>query len=683
MPVDSITIGNVANGALRVTGAKAGLNVKSDMFLGKRGGSGTLIVTNGASVVAKDIYTGGYFDGSERKGLGEGFIQVSSDQSYLSANKIFLGVNDDYSHKLAISDGARVTADSLTINAKGYLDPKTRTYTSALSVTNAELYVGLLDILSQPSDDATFAIVSINDGGVFRAQTINAPFKNNTSPFSGDPLSGLNGTFRIADGGTLQMKYSRQDNAPSTTVNGMLMLDANSILSFNADLLDTQPDLRVTHNIATMFGLDDTYQIKIVSATNGTTPELGSDFLLITVGEGLLDINDAEVSLDYLFLDGELSVIDNSMYISFSRNDKSLSSEAVTSNELAVGSVLDTAGPDHDVHDALLGLTVDQSARAAFNGLTGEIHATLADDILNSVRRAAEIQKDRVLTALMPPTGTDRDPVAWMSTYGNKRYFDDHQNAGDSDSESITLSAGIDAGVDTQTRLGAAFGLTRTFTDIESRHSKAEIDTYHAAIYAGRSFERLKLSGGTGVSYHSIETKRVTGMAALPETIGAKYSAYSIDGWFDAAYPFYLSGGTVSPHFTLTAVQSQTEGFEEIGSQAALEAGRESHTGIYSTIGLRAQRSINLDRDRKLSLFGGIGMSHVIEKAGSEQNVSYVIGSELFGIGGRKLERNTFDLDVGLVSDPSSSARIALKYGGRFGERSEDHRFTAALAFPF
>ncbi|MDF1680344.1 autotransporter outer membrane beta-barrel domain-containing protein [Ponticaulis sp.] len=689
MPVDNLYLGvhgNIRHGAilqsegvLQVTGAGAGLNVEETIYLGKDGGSGQLIINQGGVVYADTVLTGGYYDDKIARGWGNGQISLSDAGSLLRANEITLGVNDTSFQQLQISDQAMVQADRLTVNSLGYITNTPSEYKPVLEINGGTLEVSVLSFSMDPQHVVKNMIGVVGDGGTLNAAQIDAPFSGDAENGYYSALTFTGGTLHISDQNGGVRYFTR-----STTINGMLLLASGSTVAFDATILDNSPDLHISHGIAAPAHSDNgAFNILINPATDGSKPELDIQFPIITVDDGSLNADRAQVNQSYRFIDGTLSTTSDTMYITFSRNDTPLTTDAVTSNELAVSSALEAAGPGHDVHDSILALTTQQSSRAAFNGLSGEIHATAMSATIDQGLNAGTTSIDRLQQVLDHNSSERAGANFWLTNHGSKATYDGEGSAETSDTDYFAIFAGVDAQTGSGLQIGGSVGYAQSFVRLESRNSQADIESFSAQIYSGKRTEAFQLLGGAGITSHQIDSRRITGLASLSGQLTADYSAVSANAWTDISRNYQLQNTRLQPFLRMDYIITESSDFTERTHDASLQSSEDTHSNLFSTAGIRLSHDLYITDEKATQITGAVGWRHTIGDVTPDQTMQYAAGSNSFQIEGRAFDRDLLAVDLGFSSHTPSGFELRIGYSGLFGETTTEHGLMATARLPF
>ncbi len=715
MPVNTLIIGEnekilgdslqPALGGLKVTGNKAGLSAQT-IFLGKNGGAGTLYIEDGAKVDARSIYTGGYFEDSQATGGGTGTIEVSGAGSYLKAFELGLGVNALDGQTFALSDDASADFTILTVHSKGALYPNGFASKPAVTVDNSTLAVDALNILPDPSPNI-HDVFQVNSGGTLVAQTISLTANTNLN-YNNTTLWFYSGTLHMIDRGS--------GSSPSTTVNGQLVFGNQSTLLFDATALDGSADLKINGNLVNPSDegkFDPLTYTNINIAVNpnkdGFTPDLDTKYTIIESSGGFeidtssYDHDDSSYGLKvdsgYHFLDASAEFDDTKGYLTLTKNTSAVADKAATANEQAVGGATEELGSGHEVHDAFISTPSSQSVRAAYNGLTGEVHASTTSNAINAALVSAGVISDRMRGAQLggvtsavtafhgegaPQSGSLGAPQLWLRGYGSVLSVEESGSAAETDTATGGIMAGFDTLFNEAARIGVALGYSRTFSNTSDRFSKSRIDGFHGFAYGSSHFGATSIRGGLGATYNQIEASRETGLSGLPGILSADYTGWTGQAWLEAAHLFPAGHSSyLEPFAGLSLVSSYTESFTESGNAAALNVEATRQSNLYSTFGIRLGTDIDISEAHTLGISGSLGWRHAFGDVTPESTMSYASGSSSFNIAGLPLERDTLVFDAGIDMPVSDSSLFDLRYSGQLGANAQEHSFKGTFRLTF
>ncbi|MEJ8473213.1 autotransporter outer membrane beta-barrel domain-containing protein [Roseibium algae] len=711
MPVNTITIGEnfkaisnydvvPASGSLRVAGDKAGLKVKSHIFLGKKGGNGTLTIEDGARVWTDRLLTGGYYHDSaetDARGSGTATVNISGSGSALHAKKIVLGVASSTGQTFKMSDGAYASATTFIVDTRGAPYPSGYAYKPVVSIENSTLNVGTLNITPDPSANI-YDVFKVNSGGILEAENIH--LTTNTNPY-------FNNTTLWFYGGTLHMMDRDNGKSPSTTVNGQLVFGYDSTLSFDATALDQHADLKITKDLVNpTYTAGHDYQTYLVTTISvnankaGFIPVLDTEFTIIEASStGAFDTDEIKVKSGYNFLDTSARFDGKKGYLTLTKSANAVTAKAVTGNEKAVAGTIEKLGTGNAIHDAFISTPSSQSASSAYNGLTGETHASATSSAFHAAFASSGVVSNRMLgTQQSLGSGSSTAfhgkgdghtpflsaPEIWFRGYGNVLSVEGSGSAADTDTSTGGMMAGIDALAGDAARLGVAFGYSRSFSNTSDRQSKSRMDGYHGFVYGNAQFGLFGLQAGLGATYNQIDVSRATGIAGLPGNLTADYTGWTGQAWLEGAYtaPIGLAS-TVEPFAGLSLVSNHSESFTEKGNAAALNVGASHQTNLFSTLGVRLGHEIDLSDTASFRVSGSLGWRHAFGDTAPDSVMSYASGSSSFSISGLPLERDTVVFDAGIDMAVSNSTLLDLRYSGQLGAHAQDHGLKGTLRLSF
>jgi outer membrane autotransporter protein len=412
------------------------------------------------------------------------------------------------------------------------------------------------------------------------------------------------------------------------------------------------------------------------------------------------------------FLSPELAYDPNNVYLTLTRNDLSFTGVAGSRNQSGVARAAESLGFGNPVFDALVLLSPEQ-ARAAFDLLSGEIHASvqsvLMEDsryprqaILSRLRQEAYAGFPGPIGALgldgpatymadLPQRAATPAPqsiirpafTVWAQAVGAWGKFDGDRNAGKVERELGGLFGGVDAGLGEVWRVGLAAGYTRSDVSIGARLSSAEIDTGHVAAYAGARFGALSARFGGAFSFHDIDTHRSIVFPGFSDRTTAGYGAQTGQVFGELGYGVALGQLALEPFAGLAYVNVETDRFRERGEAAALVGGRNSFETGYSTLGLRLGTSYGLANGMALMPRLTAAWQHAFSDVHPTASLAFAGGSTPFSVRGVPIARDSLLVEAGLDLAVSARARVGLSYAGAVADRVEDHAVKANLAWNF
>lgn len=382
--------------------------------------------------------------------------------------------------------------------------------------------------------------------------------------------------------------------------------------------------------------------------------------------------------LDYAGGDG------NDVTLQLQRNGLAFTGIGITRNQIATGTAIETLGSDDPVWRAIA-LTGDvESARASFDALSGEIHASVRTAMVEDSRFVRSAANDRLRAAFEGVGASggavmayeDGKPAAaaanadglamWSQSFGSWEHWDGDGNAARLDRSIGGFLYGADAPVFGSWRFGAVAGYSRTSFETNARQSSGTSDNYHAGLYGGTVWGGLALRLGAAYTLHDVSTERSVGASGIDESLKGDYTAGTLQLSGELAHRLQAGNVALEPFANLAYVDLHTDGFTEKGGASALGVGAADSDAIFTTLGLRASTRFDLD-GAGVTAKGMLGWRHVHGDATPDATMRFASGGDTFSIGGVPIARDTAVIEAGLDYALTPTATLGVSYGGQFG----------------
>lgn len=426
-----------------------------------------------------------------------------------------------------------------------------------------------------------------------------------TTVQSGATLGGTGtvGATVIKSGGILA-----PGNSIGTLHTGALTYEAGAIhaveLADGGNTAGTHNDLTLASGLVSI----DSAAILHVAPVNGTNtgefyvPGLKYTIITSTVG---IDGTFGSVLDNNLFLNFVDSYDENSVYLTSQLADVSFCLDGSTANQCAASKAVQSSAPS-GLFDAVVNLTDADVARAAFNQLSGEMHASAKGMLLEDSGFARDAVNDRLRAAFGQPTAasvpvlaygeggaefaaadTDRFAV-WGNAYG--AWGDNHGNANAAafDRSIGGFLLGGDALFSDTWRVGLMTGFSRSSFDVDDRASSGNATSYLLGAYGGGQWGAVSLRTGAAYSWNSLDTRRAVTIPGLSEVLSADYDAGTAQIFAKAGYRIDTAGAAFEPFPNLAYVNVRTDAFTETGGSAALSQAGSNTDATFTTLGIRA-----------------------------------------------------------------------------------------------
>lgn len=390
------------------------------------------------------------------------------------------------------------------------------------------------------------------------------------------------------------------------------------------------------------------------------------------------------------------------------RNEIDFASVGETPNQQATGKGAESTGAGSAIYNAVAGLSADQ-ARAAFDQLSGEIHASVKTtqiedshflrDAINERIRAAfagvaaaaspvlaygetgtETGADAAIKHALKPADT-ASAAAWGSVFGSWGSIEGDGNAAGLDRSAGGFFTGIDGVVAETVRLGIMTGYSHSSFDIDDRASSGSSESYHLGIYGGTQIGALGLRSGVAYSWHDVSTARTVASPGLTDSLTADYDASTFQAFGEAGYRIDTASASFEPFVNLAYVSLHTDSFTETGGAAALTSAGQTTETTFTTLGIRASTSFDIG-GMTAKARGMVGWRHAIGDITPLATHAFT-GSDAFTIAGVPIAEDAAVVELGFDLDLTDRAKLGFSYDGQFGSGAEAHSAKASLSLRF
>lgn len=709
-------------GEVTVTGAGSVWN-SIDLKVGY-GGRGTLSIADGGAVNTASGAIGFVTDSGKAIVSGAGSVW-NVGQLYVGGDSFNSGVGD-----LVVSNGGTVTVG----NGAGTID------VALLSTSSGRVVIG--GEITSPGYNPPAAPGTLNVAAVNLATTLTSIAFNHTSSnyvftpqiagvgninhlagttvltadssaFTGEAIvyggrlvingSLANGLVYAQDGGVL---------GGSGTVGGVVAKNGGIVAPGNS--IGT---LNVTGNVS--FEPTSVYQVEVNAAgqsdkivaggtatiTGGTVQVLAgtgsyapaTTYTILTAAGGRTGVFDT-VTSNFAFLAPSLSYDPTSVYLTLTRNSVDFASVGITRNQIATGGGLEKFGFGNAVYDAAVQLSAPQ-ARAAFDRLSGEAHASAKTVMIEDSRFVREAAIDR-LRAAFADVGASSSPVmaydthgrphaaapttsqlaVWAHGFGAWGRQNGDGNAARYDRSIGGFVAGTDGLALNTWRLGLLGGYSRTSFDVKDRASSGSSGNYHVGLYNGTQWGNLAFRSGFAYTWHDLSMTRSVAFPGFADQLKADTKAGTAQAFGELGYGMHVGRLAFEPFANLAYVSLKTDAFRETGGAAAL-SGADSRTGTtFTTLGLRASQDVAVGTMSGV-IRGTIGWRHAF--AETPLSVVSFAGGSSFVVAGVPIARHAAIIEGGFDLDLSRTTTLGLSYGGQFASGAVDQTVRANFNVKF
>jgi len=624
-----------------------------------------------------------------------------------------------------IQDGTSTTALHLTNNAQLTLTGA-NTYTGGTTIDSGSILTGTTsslqgqmvvdgDLLFDQAFNGTFSGSISGTGDILKFDTSTVVLSG-TSSFSG--ATHLEGGLLDVNG-SLANSIVSIDNTGTLggtgTVGGIVATIGSVVAPGNSiGTLHVAGDV-IFHGASTYQAqINASGQSDLIDAT-GTASLIGGSSLQLLTTNGvatntLYTILTAaggvtgtftNVSSNFAFLAPQMIYNPNDVELQLVSNGVTFQSVATTPNQRAAAKGAQSLGGGNQVFDAIETLDVP-GAQAAFDSLSGEVHAGIGNSLLTNAHylgdammgrlRQSDIGSDNPaahqLASLDPncietAAAPTADRAVWGQAFGSWSQTDGDSNAAKLDNTTSGFVMGADGEIADGWRLGVAAGYSHSSIDEAARESNASIDGYHIAAYGGGHVGPVALRLGAAYSFNRIDSSRDVDVGSISDHDKASYDAHTAQVFGELGYDAKIGPVALEPFAGMTYVNVATDNFNEKGGDTALH-GRSSDQDLpYSTLGLRAGGEVARVAGAGLTAHGMLGWQHAFGDLTPSSQMKFASGSSDFTVSGTPISRNALVVQAGLDLAVTDALTVGLNYDGQLASDAHENAVQGNVKFQF
>ena len=325
-----------------------------------------------------------------------------------------------------------------------------------------------------------------------------------------------------------------------------------------------------------------------VTKTDAPRYVLGTRYTVLTTTAGRTGsfgalAGDTRVSR---FIDVVQETDANNIYLGV-RQTSSFVGAAGTRNQRAAAAGSDNIG-NGTLYNAIAYLNSDAEARAAFDQLSGELHATARGQGVHDSR----FVREAVSWHLQSPDESRRG--LWMSAYGSWGRTDGDGNAAKVNRDIGGFFVGVDLVRGDNFAAGVLAGYGTATIDVAGRASRATTDDIHVGGYAGVMSGNFVASLSAAHMWRNMDTRRSVNFAGFTDTLTAVYQTNVTQLFGEVAYRIGAGAVALEPFAQAAYVDLGTDGINEIGGAARLRSIKVSRDYFVTTLGARVKYGLPL-----------------------------------------------------------------------------------------
>lgn len=462
-------------------------------------------------------------------------------------------------------------------------------------------------------------------------------------------------------------------------------------------------------------GQSDLINVNQTAAINGGAVEVvkeagiyipGTRYTILTAGGGVsgtyTNLSQANLpflnlSLNYdnnhVFLDIARSLIPGSLLpfpnpILTSPTIVPFASVAITSNQINTANAVESLNPLDPVFLSVLNAPDEQSARYAFDNLSGEIYVSTLGVFLEESRYVRDAVLNRLQQAFsFPPVlrdekfghqqqvSMDSGLSLWTDGFGSWGHLRGNFNAAQLNRSTGGSFLGGDLRFAEALRIGILGGYSNSNFAVRARNSYGNSDNYHLGAYAGTEIDHWGLRIGGVHTWHDINQARNVIFPHFANHLASNYNAHTTQAFAEAGYHLKAKYLTLEPFAGLAYVSLNNNFWYESSSPAALQ-GKGNEDVTYSTFGLREKAQLYQTERFLLSEKVMLAWRHAYGQVNPHSTLNFANGSIPFLIGGTAIAKDSLLINAGINLNPVLSARnlfFSLDYSGQIATNVSDH----------
>jgi outer membrane autotransporter protein len=440
--------------------------------------------------------------------------------------------------------------------------------------------------------------------------------------------------------------------------------------------------------------------VQVVASPKGAAYGPSTSYNILSTTGGVIG-QFAGVSSNLAFLTPSLSYDPNNVYLKLTRNHATFASVGANALQRSTAAgveslarVESTASP---VYQAVVTLSAPQ-ARAAFDQLSGEVHASTRGVQLENSHLTRDVSLERLRIAGNEDTGNDgggasedgssaprllrslREPSFWSRAMGSWGTMDGN-GAATVKRDSAGFMLGVDTRVGEEGRFGLMGGYGSSSFDVNTRSASGNSDNYTVGAYGGTRWGDLALRGGVAYTWQDVSTRRTVAFTGFTDSLAADYKANTTQLFAELGWRIKREQSEFEPFVNLSHVNVSSDGFTERGGAASLTSASSSSGVTFSTLGVRASTLLS-SGGTDVTARGSLGWRHAFGDTSPTTEAAFG-GSSAFEMTGTPVAKSVGVIEAGLDFKLSNTATLGVTYGGQFGSGLKEHSARVQLHVAF
>lgn len=669
--------------------------------------NGIIAVGNSARTGSGDValhYAGGGINDGDDSIFNNGVLR-SLNAGNGRTTVLFEGGNDIFE----IQSGSEIWSDAAHTTA-GIVDGGDDTDTLRFGGTTAQSF----NLSTIGVDYLNFENFELREGQTSFSGTTGESFTiQDSATLSG---TGTFGGLTFQSGATA----APGNSIGTTTVNGDVTFDAGSTYEVEINPNGTS-DLISATGTATING-----GTVSVLPEAGTYNDATSYTILSAAGSVTGTFDSSTVDHNFAFLTPTLRYDANDVFLDITQTS-SFASVAQSNNQNGVATAFDdvfsgaaTPGSDNaNVMTALAPLTTEQ-ALAAFDSVSGEVHASIQTNVLaqgdfalgtisnrmaysqggasfSALGFAAEPDKnnsEKQILSFIGASNSDeaftkpRNLQGWMRGYGQVGKNEGSNGAADSDTSSYGVLFGLDAELKPDFVAGLAIGYGQTDITVSDRSSSLSSDMFQALGYGSYTKGPWALQGILGYAHHSFDSDRNITIGSLTRNAKADYSGNQFMASAELGYTFQHTDQKTEQVFDIQPIAGvnygylRTDGFTETGAGALnLISTGETLTSLNSVLGVKISSQVEQE-NKTIKPYVQASWSHGFGDLNAQNTLSFE-GAGTFTTSGNTTSRDSLNIGGGFTAQINDNTLVFSDYTTKLSNSQTQHTLGGGFKIKF
>ncbi|SFN74018.1 autotransporter outer membrane beta-barrel domain-containing protein [Nitrosospira briensis] len=428
-------------------------------------------------------------------------------------------------------------------------------------------------------------------------------------------------------------------------------------------------------------------RVSVIAAGGAYAP--GSRYTILTANDGLTGRFDT-LAQGLPRINLGLAYDLNNVYLDILR----FCDIAGTRNQCAGGSGAESLGPGNPIYSAIVDLPDQESARRAFNTLSGEGHASVKGVMIEDSRFMREAVSDRMRQAFsatgaqasgLAGQATQHSPATgrtfWSRAFGSFGHRDGDGNATRIGRNIGGVFLGGDVLIADKFLLGVATGYSHSFYNV-NQLSTSSSDNYHISLYGATQWGPLGLRLGSAYVWHDLETNRNIAFAGFSDHAKGNYTAHTAQVFGEVGYGLPFDMVLLEPFARIAYVNLDANSFQERGGPAALRSPKDNQGTAYTTVGLNAAKTFSSADRMTTTLRGTLGWRHAFGDRTPLSTFAFAGGSS-FATAGVPIAGDAIVISGGLDVNIIKAATLGIYYNGQVLHNIVDNGVRANLSWKF